>query len=88
MSLRISIGLLSMVVACAFFAAQVRADTRDWMACTMAPGRACVLDRAVGVSRAMSTDGWRVNALISIAAAQAAAAILKWESISDQHERA
>src|SRR5262245_54345789 len=73
MSLRISMGLLSIVLAGAFFAAQARAETKDWMACTAAPDRACVLDRALVISRAMSTDGWRVNALISIAAAQAAA---------------
>jgi tetratricopeptide (TPR) repeat protein len=72
MSLRISMGLLSIVLAGAFFAAQPKADTKDWMACTATPGRACVLDHALDVSRAMSTDSWRVNALISIAAAQAA----------------
>jgi hypothetical protein len=73
MSLRISMSLLSIVLAGTFFAPQVRADTKDWTACTATPGRACVLDRALDVSRAMSVGGWRVNALISIAAAQAAA---------------
>src|SRR5262245_35064010 len=73
LSLRISMGLLSIVLAGAFFAAQPKADTKDWMACTAMPGRACVLDRALDASRAMATDSWRVNALIAIAAAQAAA---------------
>jgi hypothetical protein len=73
MSLRISISLLSIVLAGAFFAAQARADADNWTACTATPGRACVLDRALDISRAMSMDGWRVDALISIAAAQAAA---------------
>jgi tetratricopeptide (TPR) repeat protein len=73
MSLRISVGLLSIVLAGAFFAAQPKADTKDWMACTAMPARACVLDRALDVSRAMGTDSWRINALIAIAEAQAAA---------------
>lgn len=35
MSLRISMGLLSI---------QVRADNKDWTACSATPRRACVLD--------------------------------------------
>jgi hypothetical protein len=42
MSLRISMGLLSIVPAGAFFAAQVRADTKDWMALAAA---ACPMTR-------------------------------------------
>ena len=73
MSLRVSIGLFATALASSFLVpstAQSQGADAGWAACVAAPNRACVLDQAVVVSRAMTTDGWRIQALISIAEAQ------------------
>jgi hypothetical protein len=74
MSLRVSIGLFAIALASSFFApstAQFQGANATWAACVAALNAACVLDEAVVVSRAMTTGGWRVYSLISVAEAQA-----------------
>lgn len=67
---RLSIGVLATLLATTCSDPSL-ADA-SWTSCAAAPTRGCVLDRALEISR--ESSGWRVNGLIAIAEAQAAAA--------------
>jgi len=74
MSSRVSVGLFAIAVASSFFApsaALPQGADAAWATCIAAPNRACVLDEAMVVARAITTDGSRVYPLISIAMAHA-----------------